>query len=109
MHAVGMVLHPQRDSAEAVAAVLSWADRRRIKVMVIETEIRRLNCAAVPVTSAELGQRCDLVVSLGGDGTMLRAMRLTDRQRASVLGVNLGKLGFLAEIDVPQLAGALSN
>jgi NAD+ kinase len=108
MHVVGIVLHPQRDSAEAVTAVLSWADRRGIQVLGIETEIRRLNCSAIGVTSAELGERCDLVVSLGGDGTMLRAMRLTDRQRASVLGVNLGKLGFLAEIDVPQLGGALS-
>src|SRR5215468_2352189 len=109
MHAVGVVLHPQRDSAEAVSAVLSWADRRGIEVFGIETEIRRLNCSATSVTSVELGQRSDLVVSLGGDGTMLRAMRLTDRQRASVLGVNLGKLGFLAEIDVPQLPGALTN
>ena len=47
-------------------------------------------------------------MSLGGDGTMLRAMRLADGQRASVLGVNLGKLGFLAEVDVPELPGALS-
>jgi NAD+ kinase len=108
MHAVGMVLHPERDSVEAVSAVLGWADRRRIKVLGIETEIRRLNCAAVGVTDLELGQQSDLVVSLGGDGTMLRAMRLTDRQRAPVLGVNLGKLGFLAEIDVPQLGLALS-
>jgi NAD+ kinase len=103
-----LVLHPKRDSAEAVTAVLDWALRRGIQVLGIETEIRRLNCAAIAVTDTELGTRADLVVSLGGDGTMLRAMRLTDRQRASVLGVNLGKLGFLAEIDVPQLAGALS-
>lgn len=109
MHAVGVVLHPRRDSAEAVSAVLSWADRRGIEVIGIDAEIRRLNCSATSVSSGELGQRSDLVVSLGGDGTMLRAMRLTDRQRASVLGVNLGKLGFLAEIDVPQLAGALTN
>ncbi len=108
MHVVGLVLHPKRDSAEAVAAVLGWATRRGIQVLGIETEIRRLNCAAIGVTDTELGRRCDLVVSLGGDGTMLRAMRLTDRQRASVLGVNLGKLGFLAEIDVPELAWALS-
>lgn len=39
---------------------------------------------------------------------MLRAMRLADRQRAPVLGVNLGKLGFLAEVDVPDLPWALS-
>jgi NAD+ kinase len=108
VHIVGLVLHPERDSAEAVTAVLDWAMRRGIQVLGIETEIRRLNCAAIAVTDTELGRRSDLVVSLGGDGTMLRAMRLTDRQHASVLGVNLGKLGFLAEIDVPQLAGALS-
>lgn len=108
MQVVGVVLHPQRDSAEAVTAVLGWADRRGIQVLGIETEIRRLNCAAVGVSAPELGQRSELVVSLGGDGTMLRAMRLVDRQRASVLGVNLGKVGFLAEIDVPDLAGALS-
>jgi NAD+ kinase len=60
------------------------------------------------VTAAELRQRADLLVSLGGDGTMLRAMRLADRQRPPVLGVNLGKLGFLAEVDVPDLPAALS-
>jgi NAD+ kinase len=108
VHIVGLVLHPKRDSAEAVTAVLDWATRRGIQVVGIETEISRLNCAAIAVTDTELGSRSDLVVSLGGDGTMLRAMRLTDRQRASVLGVNLGKLGFLAEIDVPQLPDALS-
>jgi NAD+ kinase len=108
MHTVGLVLHPERDSATAVTAVLDWADRRGIEVLGIGAEIRRLNCAAVAVTAAELGERADLVVSLGGDGTMLRAMRLADRQRAPVLGVNLGKLGFLAEVDVPELPDALS-
>ncbi len=108
MHVVGMVLHPRRDSAEAVAAVLDWATRRGIQVIGIETEIQRLNCAALGVSDVELGRRADLVVSLGGDGTMLRAMRLADRQRAPVLGVNLGKLGFLAEVDVPDLPDALS-
>jgi len=103
-----MVLHPARDSAEAVGAVLGWAERNGAQVLGIDTEISRLNCAAIGVTAAELGQRSDLVVSLGGDGTMLRALRLADRQHAPVLGVNLGKLGFLAEVDVPDLAAALS-
>jgi NAD+ kinase len=102
-----MVLHPERDSAEAVAAVLNWATRRGIQVLGIETEIARLNCAALSVPETELGKRSDLLVSLGGDGTMLRAMRLSDGQAAPVLGVNLGKLGFLAEVDVPGLEEAL--
>lgn len=108
MHSVGLVLHPRRDSAEAVDAVLGWATTREIKVFGIADEIARLRCAAVGVTAEELGSRSDLLVSLGGDGTMLRAMRIADRQRAPVLGVNLGKLGFLAEVDVPGLPGALS-
>ena len=75
MHVVGMVLHPARDSAEAVGAVLAWAQRNGVQVLGIEAEIGRLNCAAMGVTAAELGQRSDLLVSLGGDGTMLRALR----------------------------------
>jgi NAD+ kinase len=108
VHTVGLVLHPERDSAEAVTAVLDWAARRGIQVLGIHEEIRRLRCAAVAVTAQELGQRSELIVSLGGDGTMLRAMRIADQQRAPVLGVNLGKLGFLAEVNVPDLANALS-
>src|SRR5207342_3508451 len=82
--------------------------RREIQVLGIDTEIRRLACAAEAVTAEELRKRADLLVSMGGDGTMLRAMRLADRQRFPVLGVNLGKLGFLAEVDVPDLPDALS-
>jgi NAD+ kinase len=108
VHSVGIVLHPQRDSAEAVNAILAWATRNGAEVLGIGAEIARLNCAAKPVSAAELGRRSELIVSIGGDGTMLRAMRLADGQRAPVLGVNLGKLGFLAEVDVPELPVALS-
>src|SRR5881392_2043776 len=103
-----MVLHPERDCSGAVGSILEWAARREIEVLGIDTEIRRLACTAEAVTAAELRQRADLLVSLGGDGTMLRAMRLADTQRPPVLGVNLGKLGFLAEVDVPDLPDALS-
>jgi NAD+ kinase len=108
MHVVGLVLHPERDCGGAVGSVLDWAARREIEVLGVDNEIRRLACAALPVPAEELRQRADLLVSLGGDGTMLRAMRLADGQRFPVLGVNLGKLGFLAEVDVPDLPGALS-
>lgn len=108
MHVVGMVLHPERDCSGAIGSILDWAARRGIQVLGIDTEIRRLACTAEAVTAEELCRRADLLVSLGGDGTMLRAMRLADGQRCPVLGVNLGKLGFLAEVDVPDLADALS-
>jgi NAD+ kinase len=113
MHSLGMVLHPKRDSAEAVQAVLGWAARIGCAVYGISEEITRLNCAATGVPADEIASRSDLLVSLGGDGTMLRALRLADGMDPGlsptpVLGVNLGKLGFLAEVDVPQLPAALS-
>src|ERR1700728_5213072 len=108
MRVVGLVLHPERDCGGAVSAVLDWADRRGIRVLGIDTEISRLVCTAEPVTVEEMRRQADLIVSMGGDGTMLRAMRLVDSQRFPVLGVTLGKLGFLAEVDVPDLADALS-
>src|ERR1700744_2748227 len=108
MHSVGLVLHPRRDSAEAVEGVLSWASGRGISVYGNAKELARLNCAALPLSEEELGRRVDLLVSLGGDGTMLRAMGRAHAQRARLLGVNLGKLGFLAEVDVPDLPTALT-
>src|ERR1700733_5311786 len=108
MHVVGLMLHPERDCGGAVASVLDWADQRGIEVLGVDSELSRLACSATPVSEEELRERADLLVSMGGDGTMLRAMRLADRQRFPVLGVNLGKLGFLAEVDVPDLADALS-
>jgi NAD+ kinase len=108
VHTIGLVLHPRRDSAEAVEAVLRWAADKNAEVLGVGDEIKRLKCAATAVSARELGRRADLLVSLGGDGTMLRAMRLADGHQAPVLGVNLGKLGFLAEVDVPDLPRALS-
>jgi NAD+ kinase len=103
-----MVLHPLREAAGPVASILSWAQYHQVTVLGLEAEISRLDCTAVAVSESEMGDRADLLVALGGDGTVLRAMRLADGHAVPVLGVNLGKLGFLAEVDVPDLATALT-
>src|ERR1700728_2116703 len=91
---LGIVLHPRRDSAGAVATVLRWAADRDVTVLGFAEEVGRLDCAAVAVTAEVMATRADLLVGLGGDGTVLRAMRLSDGHQVPVLGVNLGKLGF---------------
>lgn len=50
------------------------------------------------VDSAELGKACDLVLSVGGDGTMLQAARRLVDHDVMLLGINLGRLGFLTDI-----------
>jgi NAD+ kinase len=61
------------------------------------------------VGEAELAEQADAVVSLGGDGTMLGALRLVARRPVPVLGVNIGSLGFLVEIQPDELPDALDR
>jgi NAD+ kinase len=105
---VGLVLHPQRDSKVAIDTIVEWARARNRTVLGLADEVGRIDCSAVPVDDDTLVDRADLLVSLGGDGTMLRTMRLISGRSTPILGVNLGRLGFLAEIDVDELPPALS-
>ncbi|MEV4187329.1 NAD(+)/NADH kinase [Streptosporangium canum] len=105
---VGLVLHPQRDSKVAIDTIVEWARAHGVTVLGLPDEVGRIDCSAVSVDTDTLVDRADLLVSLGGDGTMLRTMRLLTGRPTPILGVNLGKLGFLAEIDVEDLPFALS-
>ena len=108
VHTVGLVLHPRRDSSPAIEAIINWATTRHVTVLGLPDEVGRIDCSAVSVEIPELVERAALLVSLGGDGTMLRSMRLIAGRETPVLGVNLGRLGFLAEIDVEELPSALT-
>ncbi len=105
---VGLVLHPERNCAQATETIASWARARDVEVIGLPDEVERAYPAVTAVDPTELSRRADVIVGLGGDGTILRAMRMTLEDRTPVLGVNLGRLGFLAEIDVPDLDGALT-
>jgi NAD+ kinase len=105
---VGLVLHPRRDCGSAIEAIVKWAERRNVTVLGLHDEIDRIDCEAVAVTPEEMVERAGLLVSLGGDGTMLRTMRLVEGRKTPVLGVNVGRLGFLAEVDLPDLPAALT-
>jgi NAD+ kinase len=108
VHSVGLILHPRRDCEGALDIIVAWAQGREVTVLGLHEEIGRIDPRAVAVDQVELVDRAALLVSLGGDGTMLRTMRLTEGRKTPVLGVNVGRLGFLAEVDVVDLPAALS-
>jgi NAD+ kinase len=105
---VGLVLHPRRDCGAAIDAIVTWARSHGAAVLGLHNEIDRIECEAVAVGREEMAERAGLLVSLGGDGTMLRTMRLVEGRKTPVLGVNVGRLGFLAEVDLPDLPAALT-
>jgi NAD+ kinase len=62
--------------------------------------------SAVPVM--ELGIRCDLVIVVGGDGTLLHAARMMAEHGVPLVGINLGRLGFLVDVSPGDIESALA-
>ncbi len=105
---IGLVLHPRRNSSAAVRQVQSWTSTHGVELVAAADDVLRLGVdGVVPVEVPELAGSCDGMIALGGDGTLLGAMRLVSGRPVPVLGVNLGRLGFLAEVEGPELDAAL--
>jgi len=84
------------DAIQAISQLLSAKD---ISVLLDATTARKTSVTDLPMADrSELGQRCDLVIVVGGDGTMLSAARALCDDGIPLVGVNLGRLGFLADI-----------
>lgn len=103
---VGLVVHPERDASTAVEAAVGWARSRGAEVVLAADDAGRVRARDLRAVPPErLAERSDLLLAAGGDGTVLRALRLA--RGVPVLGVNMGHLGYLTEIDAAELAGGL--
>ena len=88
--------------AESVNALVPHLTRRGVQVLVSEHDPPGVSGAGVTrVADGELGARADLLIAIGGDGTLLHAARLVARRSVPLLGVNRGRLGFLTDV-MPQ-------
>ena len=102
---IGLVLHPERERATEVArSVVAGAAARDIEVIAADDEAARLP-GVEPGDLSSAG----LVLSIGGDGTVLEAVHRALPLGLPVLGVNVGRIGFLAEVDVPHLDTTLDR
>ncbi len=109
MARIGLVLHPTRDCTAAVGQVAEWAGGGAAELVATTADAARVGVDGVtPVPEEALAGSCDGIIAMGGDGTILGAMRLVSGRPVPVLGVNLGHLGFLAEVEVRELREALS-
>ncbi len=110
---VGNIAKPStRETAYALIKIL---EERKIK-FAVQTEIAEqmkatLGCDAdeVALPASDVTDRSDIIVSLGGDGTILRTAKMVGESGKPILGINLGKLGFLAELNFDELRNSIDE
>lgn len=96
---IGFVLRPDKPQANALAADLSpWLVGLGHQTFCAE-ELATTVPAATPVPELTLSQHIDLLIVLGGDGTLLHGTMLVADAGVPILGINLGRLGFLVPFD----------
>lgn len=87
---VGILWHPHKPESQTIAQAIGQAfEKREITAWVHDSHAAEAVRAEVP--------RLDLLVVLGGDGSMLRAARMTAGHNTPLLGINMGRIGFLSE------------
>ena len=104
---VGLVAkYQERKAAQMVRWLIPWLKKRGKKVCV-ENGLAR--AGAQSCSKKEMALKADLIISLGGDGTLLNIAPLVERPEVPILGVNLGALGFITEVAVDELEPVLSK
>lgn len=108
-YAIGLVVHSGRPAAVAAAqTVREWAQQHGIRCT--EIDVWASGDGGVRYHASEEAARAgqpDLIVTVGGDGTLLRGVRVAAPIGALVLGVNVGRVGFLTEVSPEDLVTAL--
>src|SRR5687768_15807071 len=110
---IGIVLKPhQPEALQTICELVVWLAARGIE-LAGGPEIERdriqhqTGCAVEEVQPDKLASNADLMLVLGGDGTMIATARMIGDQETPVLGVNYGGLGYLAEFRIEELYSAL--
>ncbi|HEV2171522.1 MAG TPA: NAD(+)/NADH kinase, partial [Candidatus Binatus sp.] len=105
---VGLVVKRERSEAIAIARTLTRFLRTRQKTPIADAETAQ-KIGAEPVERHHLADHADLIVVLGGDGTLLGVARMVASKGTPILGVNLGGLGFLTEVTISEGQAALDR
>ncbi|OLB56436.1 MAG: NAD(+) kinase [Nitrospirae bacterium] len=109
MKTIGILTKPKfPDVKHILTDLVAWL-RERKKEVVFDAKTAALIGESASHPKTQLATRSDMVLVLGGDGTMLSAARLLEERAVPILGVNMGGLGFLTEITLDQLYPALEK
>ena len=93
---------------DIVSGLCAWIEERGRKV-VLDKETAALVGRGDAVVRAKMPEKCDFLIVIGGDGTLLAAARVVGTSGKPILGVNLGALGFLTAVTLEELYPVLEK
>jgi len=105
---IGVVANLTKPAAPSVLARLAAGARQHGLQLLADEATAALLPGAMVIPAERLAERSDLMMALGGDGTMLHTVRLLNGRDIPVVGVNLGSLGFMTSIVEGELERSLS-
>lgn len=107
---IGVVVKTDAQQASSVGRqLLDDLHSRALPICLDRDSAALLNGEPSDLSIAELGNYCDLVIVMGGDGTLLHAGRALAASGVPLLGVNLGRLGFMVDIAPQDISDSLSR
>ena len=107
---IGITSKPKKPEVrEIVPPLIDWLRQRSIEVLIDKETGSTLDSSEKCVTRNEMPSRVDLIIVLGGDGTLLATARVLNRKPVPLLAVNLGGLGFLTVITRDELYPTLET
>jgi len=108
---IGIIAKPQKEKAPAVIAeLILWLAEKGFETLLDEDTAALLeDFKGKSLKKNKLPESVDLLIVLGGDGTLLSVARLIGKKDTPILGVNLGGLGFLTEVKLDDLYSVLET
>ena len=110
MKKLGLIAHLDRPQVgEAAERIIDWSEQHGISIRICSDLGSLIKREDISSSNEEIGRDCDIIISLGGDGSMLSSARAAADHSVPILGVNLGSLGFLTEVAHDQILDSLER
>ena len=108
---IGIIGREDEGVKASTEVLINFLQQQKVEVVLSEGIASMLPKPDLPITTRnKIGEMCDLVIVLGGDGSLLSAARMLARHNVPVIGINRGRLGFLTDIlpgEIEQQVGAV--
>lgn len=108
MKRIGIIAKPRPEAKPLLEDLLQWIEARDVEP-ILDVDTAAIIGHASSFKKNEVPAAADLIIVLGGDGTLLSVARLVEGKDVPILGVNLGSLGFMTEVTIGELFPVLDD